>query len=150
MSELSKEGEPVGIIVEQNKLLNEYNSNVNGLRIYCDSLNICGKKLYSLNYELANKLINTENKQRSIRLVVYLKEIISQLEEDSIITDFDVLFNPSYRIDQLKVLIEINKIKQFSVLWPGYYNKTSLIYAEEGCQDYKTFNIKDYDVTCII
>jgi hypothetical protein len=67
-----------------------------------------------------------------------------------IIKDIDVMFNPDYKVDVLKILIAARKRKRYSVIWPGRFENGKLIYSEEGYADYKTYNLADYDVTCVI
>ena len=65
------------------------------------------------------------------------------------IKDIDVMFNPDYKVDVLKILIATRKRKNYSVIWPGKFEDGKLIYGEEGYPDYKVFNIADYDITCV-
>lgn len=73
-----------------------------------------------------------------------------KLPDEVIIKDFDVLFNPEYKVDMMKIMVVACKIKPFSAIWPGTLVENKLIYAEEGFKDYKTYSVEDYDVTCII
>ena len=67
-----------------------------------------------------------------------------------IIKDIDVLFNPEYKVDVLKILTEARKRKRYSVIWPGRCENGKLIYGEEGYLDYRTYDIENYDITCVI
>ena len=42
------------------------------------------------------------------------------------------------------------KRKRYSVIWPGRCEEVKLIYGEEGFPDYKTYDIENYDITCVI
>lgn len=61
-----------------------------------------------------------------------------------------MLFNPEYKIDVLRLLIDANKKHPFKVLWAGSYEDGRLIYSEEGLADYKTYEINDYDIVCVV
>ena len=65
------------------------------------------------------------------------------------VRDIDVMFNPEYKIDVLKILISVRKRKKYYVIWPGRYEDGKLIYGEEGFPDYKVYNIADYDITFV-
>lgn len=118
--------------------------------IYCGSFPEIDRIATSINKAMAEKLLECRPLRRTMKIEVFFNEIISQLPEDSIIKDFDVLFNPEYKIDVLKIMINACKYKRFSILWPGRYENRKLFYAEEGFADYKVFAIDDYDVLCII
>ena len=76
--------------------------------------------------------------------------ILAKFPEGVVLKDFDVLFNPDYKIDVLKIMVNTCKAKPFSIIWPGSIEGNRLIYAEEGFRDYKTYDVNDYDITCIV
>ena len=55
--------------------------------------------------------------------------------------DIDVLFNPGYTVDVMKVLISAYKQRPFRLIWSGTYVGGKLIYSEEGNYDYKTYDL---------
>ena len=75
--------------------------------------------------------------------------ILDKYPAGVIIKDIDVMFNPEYQVDVLKILIEARKRKLYSVIWPGKFEDEKLIYSEEGYPDYKVYKIADYDITCV-
>ena len=60
------------------------------------------------------------------------------------------MFHPDYQIDVLKILIEARKHKRFRVVWPGDYKNGKLTYSLENYPDYKTYDIANYDITCVV
>lgn len=104
----------------------------------------------SINIELAKELEALSPKQRTMRLEASLNRVLDALPENPVIKDFDVMFNPAYKVDVLNMLIAACRRKPFSVIWPGRYENGKLFYAEEGYADYKVFDISKYDVTCVI
>lgn len=105
---------------------------------------------YSLNRELATELMKIAPQRRSFYLKQVFQKVIGQLPPKPLIKDYDVLFNPNYKVNVLEMMIAVCKVKPFNIIWAGKYKDEKLIYAEEGLQDYKTYNIKDYDITCIV
>jgi len=79
-----------------------------------------------------------------------ISEMKNTLPDEVTIKDFDVLFNPKYQVDLIKIMITACKKKPFSIIWPGKCVDGKLFYAEEGYSDYKVFNVESYDVTCIV
>ena len=77
-------------------------------------------------------------------------EVLNSLPDDVVIKDFDVMFNPDYKVDVLRIMTVTCKKKPFSIIWPGKYEDGKLFYAEDGYPDFKVFSVEDYDVTCIV
>ncbi len=140
----------MGVVIEYSSLLNKNKSTILKPVIYCCNQDLIEEKTISISRSLTKKLSNIEMNRRTMQIERCLYEIVLEFPEDVILKDLDVLFNPIYKVDILKVIISVCTKKSFSVIWPGSYSKNKLIYAEEGCEDYKIYNIKDYDVTCII
>ena len=118
--------------------------------IYCRRIPELENEAISVGYLLAEKLNKISSGMRSMRMEQILFDVLSTLPVNSLIRDFDVLFNPTYRIYVLVVLKNTCKKIPFRVLWPGTYKDGNLYYAEEGYQDYKCYKLSNYDITCII
>ena len=118
--------------------------------VYCAPGAAARELAVPLNVPLAEKLAAVRPNRRSMRMERCVGEVLNGLPENSVIRDFDVLFHPDYQVDVLKILIAACKRKSFGIIWPGRYADGRLRYAEEGCSDYKTFDISDYDITCVV
>ena len=118
--------------------------------IFCCPDEELEKNAIALNVSIAEKLITTKPSRRSFKLPSIIDTIIADIPEDSIIKDFDVLFNPDYQIDVLQLLIAACKKKEFAILWPGTYSDEKLMYAETDYSDFKIYDLDKYDVTCIV
>lgn len=120
------------------------------LVIYSDCSNEINEKATSINKDLAFELSKYRLQRRAIYLEQCLNKVLSKLEEHPTIKDFDVLFNPSYEIDVIKLLSSAYRKKAFSVVWCGKFANGKLQYSENGFDDYKIFDIDAYDITYII
>lgn len=118
--------------------------------IYCRDLTEPDMEVRSINIELAKELETLRPKRRTMQLEACFNRVLDGLPDNVVIKDFDVMFNPAYKVDVLKILVTACKRKPFSVIWLGHYEDGKLFYAEEGYPDYKVFNINNYDVTCVI
>ena len=49
-----------------------------------------------------------------------------------LITDFEMLFDPRYEIDVIKLFCDKARITNVAVKWPGKYTNSKLTYAEPG------------------
>lgn len=140
----------MGTIIYSNSLSTIQISDLHKPIIYCNPEKQFVDNAKSINYILAKKLALIRPNRRSMRLSNCFEEIIRELPEGVTIKDYDVMFNPEYKVDVLRIMVDVCKRKPFSLIWQGQYNNEKLIYAEEGFLDYKIYDIKDYDITCII
>lgn len=128
-------------------------NNISGMLkpiIYCCPYENIADMAVSINLPLAEKLAGCRRNRRTMRIEMFFNQILEQLPDGAVIKDFDVMFNPEYQVDVLKIMTVACKKKVFSVVWPGRYEEGKLFYAEDGYPDFKAFSIEEYDVTCII
>jgi len=138
----------MGTIIEINRLPDDA-AMVSRLLIYMKAI----QKLHeprSVSKPLAEALLACKSNRRSMKLEQIFNTVLDTLPDGVVIKDIDVLFNPDYKVDVLKILMASRKRKQYSVIWPGRCEDGKLIYGEEGFPDYKTYNIENYDITCVI
>lgn len=140
----------MGIIIQYWKLQLENPIGLMKSIIYCNEKYCEGLQQIVLNEKLAALLIKIKPERRSIKIGQCFQEVLDAAPENSCIRDFDVLFNPAYKIDVLQLLIVANRSKSFSVLWPGTVIDGKLVYAEDGYADYKEYDVEQYDITCVV
>ena len=138
----------MGTVIEFNSLPNE-DAMLSRLLIYMKVIKKINEPK-SVSKPLAEALLACKPNRRSMKLEQIFNNILDTLPDGAVIKDIDVLFNPDYKVDVLKILIESRKRKRYSVIWPGRCEDGKLIYSEEGFPDYKTYNIENYDITCVI
>lgn len=117
--------------------------------IHCEKDKACIEAV-SINKILSIELKNIDSRKRSLKMQKVLRRVINSLPDYSVIKDFDVMFNPQYCIDVLQMFIDIRRGKPFEIIWPGSYEDEKLIYGEENYEDYKVFNLAEYELTCIV
>ena len=138
----------MGTIIELSRLPDDA-AMISRLLIYMKAI----QKMHeprSVSKPLAEALLACKPNRRSMKLEQIFNNVLDTLPDGVVIKDIDVLFNPDYKVDVLKILIESRKRKRYSVIWPGRCEDGKLIYSEEGFPDYKTYNIENYDITCVI
>ena len=137
----------MGTIIEFHQVADEQ-AMLNRLLIYMKAI----KKMtepQSGSKELADELLACKPNRRSMKLEQIFNKVLDRYPDGVTIKDIDVMFNPEYQVDVLKILIEARKRKKYSVIWPGRFEDGKLIYAEEGYPDYKVYEIANYDITCV-
>lgn len=138
----------MGTIIEISRLSDDA-AMVSRLLIYMNAI----QKMHeprSVSKPLAEALLACKPNRRSMKLEQIFNNVLDTLPDGVVIKDIDVLFNPDYKVDVLKILMASRKRKRYSVIWPGRCEDGKLIYSEEGFPDYKTYNIENYDITCVI
>ena len=138
----------MGTIIEISRLPDDA-AMVSRLLIYMNAI----QKMHesrSVSKPLAEALLACKPNRRSMKLEQIFNNILDTLPDGVVIKDIDVMFNPDYKVDVLKILMASRKRKRYSVIWPGRCEDGKLIYGEEGFPDYKTYNIENYDITCVI
>ncbi len=137
----------MGTVIEHENLPDQ--SMLSRLIIYYKRLQQI-KEPRSVSKPMAEELLKCKPNRRSMKLGQIFNTVLDQYPEGVVIKDIDVMFNPEYQVDVLKILSEARKRKRYSVVWPGRFEDGKLIYSEEGYPDYKVFNIDNYDITCVI
>lgn len=140
----------MGVIIKARDLPAHEHDSVARPIIYCYLDQALDAQAISLNVELAKKLSAIKPNRRTMRMEQCFQQVVLTLADDVLIKDFDVMFNPEYEVDVLKVLCSVARNKLFRVLWPGKFENGRLIYAEEGFCDYRAFEISKYDVTVVV
>ena len=137
----------MGTIVEYNKIQNE-EALLSRLHVYSRLMEKTNEPV-SISKEFADELLACKAERRSMKLEQIFNTVLDRYPDGVTIKDIDVMFNPDYKVDVLKILIAARKRKGYSVIWPGRLEGGKLIYGEEGYPDYKVYEIADYDITCV-
>lgn len=104
----------------------------------------------NLNVVLSEALIQIPKQQRCERANDELMLILAQFHEPIFLENYEVLFDPRYNIDAIKVFTELSRQQKVVVKWCGRLNENSLEYATPEYKDFHSFRIQDYDITCVI
>lgn len=104
----------------------------------------------NLNIKLAEALVKFPQLQRSKRANDEVMTIVSQCHMPTFFENYQILFDPRYNIDAIKVFTELARRQKVVVKWCGRLNGNSLEYATPEYKDFCSFRIQDYDITCVI
>ena len=140
----------MGIVIKARDLPALERSGIQRPIIYCNPDAAIIDSAVSLNVNLAKRLAAIKPNRRTMRMEQCFWQVIESLPDNVVVKDFDVLFNPDYEVDVLRIMSSLAKSKPYRILWPGKCDGQRLIYAEEGYRDYKVFEIDKYDVTCVV
>jgi len=145
----------MGIIHKFNKVdfqqLDDYLSPI----IFVEGHNAVQNKLeefsvLSLNRELSERLLNYKPEKRKLFVEDEIVKLYNRKEGKVLIKDIEILFDPEFSMDIIRLFILLNRKRKTAVLWPGKYRNGKLIFSEMGYKDYHAYDITKYDITCII
>ncbi|MDJ0306791.1 BREX-3 system P-loop-containing protein BrxF [Dehalobacter sp.] len=104
----------------------------------------------SLNKLLAEALVKKDISDRPQSVTDEIMKIIASIHETVILTDYEMLFDPRYKMDVIRLFYEISRRAKILVKWCGTINDNRLEYATPAHKDFHTYNIQDYDIICVI
>ena len=138
----------MGTLFEYRKLPDK--QTVYRLLIYSKAIFEMVSQATAVNKSIAAELVDLKPSRRTMQLEKCFLKVLDTLPDQPVIKDIDVLFNPAYKVNVMKMLSSAYKQKKFSLVWPGSYSDGKLIYSEEGYPDYRVYEIKDYDIIYVI
>ena len=104
----------------------------------------------NLNIKLAEALLKFPQMQRSQMANDEIMKIVAQCRTATFLEDYEILFDPRYDIDAIRVFTELSRRQRVVVKWCGRLNGNWLEYATPEYKDFHSFRIQGYDITCFI
>ena len=101
-----------------------------------------------VNATLAKALLEFTPAERPKKVEECFKDLIDG-HGSVFITDFEMLFDPRYEIDVIKLFCEKARFVNVAVKWPGKYNAGKLTYANLDDPDYHEFDCDAYQVLIV-
>lgn len=108
-----------------------------------------GYKDLSFNKELSSLLMTIPQGKRLSVVQQKTQEIISKSGQAVLLSDYEMLFDPRYKIDVLKLFCEMARTTRLAVKWCGTNTEDSLEYAEPQYTDHQTYQLANYTVICV-
>lgn len=110
----------------------------------------CNYQELSLNEELAKALVKKEVSIRPQLVADEVMKIVSSIQGPIFLTDYEMLFDPRYNIDVIRLFYELSRRAKIVIKWCGTLDDNHLVYATPAYSDFHSYNIHDYDITCVI
>jgi hypothetical protein len=104
----------------------------------------------SLNKALAEALLKKDAATRHLLINDEIMKIIASAKVPILLTNYEMLFDPRYDIDVIRLFNEISKRAKLIVKWCGTISNNRLEYATLEYEDYHSYYIMDYDIICVI
>ena len=94
----------------------------------------------TLNKELSQLLIRKQQANYSKEIIDWISQSINEIEEEPILlTDIDILFEPSFNLDPLVIFRQTSRNKNLLILWPGEFRNNKLSYATPEHAHYRNW-----------
>ncbi len=101
-----------------------------------------------LNTELSKALMSIPVQERPLRIEQIIKVIIP-IHSTVLVSEFEMLFDPRYKLDVLRLFCERSKSSRIAIIWPGTYEDGKLSYAEPEDPDYNLFYCDNYQIRIV-
>jgi hypothetical protein len=108
-----------------------------------------GYQVVSLNLSLARLLAGLAPSDIQSVIGDRICELLPQTKP-VYLTDYEMLFDPRYELDVLRLFVGLSRRNKLIVKWCGDVDGDTIVYAEQGFEDYKRIKVSDYDVTVVI
>jgi len=109
-----------------------------------------GFKELSLNKILAAALVKKDTAIRPQFVADEVMKIVSSIQGPVFLTDYEMLFDPRYNIDVIRLFYELSRRAKIVIKWCGTLDDNHLAYATPAYKDFHSYNIHGYDITCVI
>jgi len=113
-------------------------------------LNTSGFIEVSLNKLLAEKLLSKNSKERINSVYDETVEIIKAFKQPIYLIDYEMLFDPRYKLDVIKMFCDLARFIKMVVKWCGNFENDKLVYSVPNYKDYHSYNINNYNIICVI
>jgi hypothetical protein len=104
----------------------------------------CKSILLNLNLELSSRLLEFSIKQRPLRVVEIMEELIEAMPSPVLLDKRDILFEPSLQTDPLALFKSLSRNKTIIAFWSGSLKDNKLYYAEPGYPEYRSYPVQDF------
>ena len=108
-----------------------------------------GFQTISLNLPLARVLFGKSEKEIIANITDIVLGLLSE-HQHICLSDYEMLFDPRYKLDNLKLFCEIARYNKLFVKWSGSFMNDFLTYAEPGYIDFAKYKVSDYEITCVV
>lgn len=99
---------------------------------------------------LGERMYKAKADESPVNMANEMNSILGEEHRDITLENTDILFSPEYKLDVIKLLLQVGRNQRFYLKWPGEVMGEKLTYSEPGRFDFKEYNIKDYVDTYIV
>ena len=116
---------------------------------YLNNVSELSYETISLNLILAQNLLKIQVDERADFVQNEVMSILTESKTSLLLKDFEMLFDPRYKIDVVRLICEVSRLRKIIAVWPGTLIENDLIYGNSESPDYQVCNINNYDIICV-
>lgn len=102
-----------------------------------------GGRLLNLNLEMSRRLLDLTTGQRALKFAQVLDETLGQDESPVFIHRTELIFDPAFQQDPVRLLRQLSKTRTVVAAWNGLVECGHLTYAEVGHAEYQRHQVED-------
>lgn len=99
----------------------------------------------SLNELLSSRLIGYPAQDRPSMVENVFSQIMTPYQ-NVFVTNIEMLFDPRYPVDVLKLFCYHARVSNIVILWPGNLKDNHLIYGQSSDPDYHSYDLSNYQI----
>jgi len=99
----------------------------------------------NVNLELSKHLLGQTVRQRKLYLSKSMNEILPE-KKNILLDKMEILFDVELGQDPLRLLESLSRNQTVVAFWNGQVKNNKLIYAEQGHQEYRTYDTHDISI----
>jgi hypothetical protein len=104
-----------------------------------------GARLVNVNLELSRRMLDLTERQRVLQLPKLLREMLHAIEGEVVLLDnIELLFDVTLRLDPLRLLQGLSRIKTLVVAWNGSIDSGRITYAVPDHPEYRRYPLRDF------
>lgn len=103
----------------------------------------------NLNLELSKKILDKVDKTRPQNISFLVHEIIEEIEGPVLLTNYEMLFDPRYQLDIIRLFVDLARNKQLAVKCNAYLDGNYFQFSEPDYDDYHRYDLGRYAVVCV-
>ncbi|MBR6410258.1 MAG: BREX-3 system P-loop-containing protein BrxF [Clostridia bacterium] len=115
----------------------------------CKRVESAGYIELKINIILSERLCRIPRDERAKLVEFKLNNLLNYYHAPVLISDFEMLFDPRYKIDILRFFCEKARIINVAIKWPGQYADGKLTYANPADPDYHEFDCNAYQIRIV-
>lgn len=100
--------------------------------------------ILNVNLLLSEKIIDVPQNRRPYKIAEFLSELINAAESETVCIDYyEMLFDPSLKVNPFSLFTNLSKSKTLIITWRGTIEDNYFIYGDPGHPEYIKYTIKD-------
>lgn len=100
--------------------------------------------LLSLNLLVSEVMKDVHDSRRTFKTIDLVNELILDMDSEIVCIDnFEVLFEPTLKVNPFELFMNLSKNKTLVIAWRGTISENNFMYAESGHPEYLKFPTKD-------